>query len=77
MERIGYEGLSKLRKGQRVQYKAGQGDHHIEAAVQLDRDPGTTGVMVKVESIHQKGSEVDVAEGETILAGANKLYLLR
>ena len=71
---IGYDGLSHLQVGSQVEYKAGQGNHRVEASVTVTKKPGSTGVFVTVNTIHSKGTSVRLETGNEVLAGAMELY---
>ena len=72
---IGYAGLAALKVGDRILYVAGSRDWHIEAEVTVVKTPGSTGVMVNIEKILQKGSAVTLNEGDQdVLAGATEVY---
>ena len=72
--KIGYLGLRMLKVGEKVEYKAGRGDYRVEALATVTYEPGTTGVFVRLGTIHVKGAKAEVSEGDEILAGANEIY---
>lgn len=71
---VGYFRFGMLEIGDKVEYKAGRGDHRIEALATVTQKPGTTGVFVRLDTISVKGVKAEVSEGDEILAGANELY---
>lgn len=62
-----------MKVGQRLKYTAGQGDWHVEAEVEVSREPGTTGCYVTILSYTHKGSAVEHNIGDEIIAGAREL----
>lgn len=71
---LGYEGMRLLEVGDQVEYKAGKGDHRVEATVTISQPPGSTGVFVILDTIHLKGDAATVSEGEAIIAGREELF---
>jgi len=72
--KVGYDGLRQLEVGNRLQYKAGHGDHRVEASATVARTPGSTGVFIQLGDIRVRGSKTDVKQGQEVLAGANELF---
>jgi|GEM_PF-3659670 len=71
---VGYVGLTRLRIGEQVLYKAGQDKWRVEATATVSRKPGTTGVFIRLDTFQVKGEESELVRGEEILAGANEIY---
>ena len=72
-KRVGYQGIRKLRVGDKRIYQAGRGNHRTGATVNVAKKPGTTGVFVTIESFVHKGSAVEHQVNDEILAGAMEI----
>ena len=72
--RVGYRRLALLVVGEQVEYVAGNGDWRIEAMATVTREPGSTGVWIRLDTISVQGAKADVAVGDEIIAGATEVY---
>lgn len=72
--RCGYQHIQELRIGDTLEYSAGNESHHLNAMVTVTKEPGSTGVMVHVDSIISQGELSTTKVDEVILAGANELF---
>jgi len=76
MDQLTYDFIRFLRKGDKVYYKAGLGDHHVEASAIVLKDctGNQTGVYIQIEKIDKMGANVNLQVGVSTLAGIIELY---
>lgn len=78
LEQVGFKGLEKLKVGDQVDYRTGEGDWRVEAKATIIGEPGTASIFIRLDSIQLLGKDAQqilgLEVGKKVIALASELY---